>query len=142
MKPEDPHHDDIGELLRARKPDVPVPPGMEARILRALDSQQQLKRESRVHWWRWLLIPPALAMGLVLLFATKDSKSPPSSSIVRKGNPVVVPTPLPEQDGPSVVSIYEGNPLLAESKALSRDAERTGRFLLDCLPSVSSVAGR
>lgn len=139
MKPEDPHHD-IGELLRARKPDVPVPPGMEARILRALDSQQQLKRESRVHWWRWLLIPPALAMGLVLIFSPKNTAPP--SSIARKENPVVVPTPLPGEDAPSVVSIYEGNPLLTESKALSRDAERTGRFLLDCLPSVSSVAGR
>ena len=62
MNSRDPHHE-IGDLLRSRKPDPQPSPGLEMRILRALPSRE---KSSRI--WPWFLLPPAVAMAVVMFW--------------------------------------------------------------------------
>ena len=55
-----------------------------------------------------------------------------------KGGEVVVDLPDPAVETELGIEL---NPLGGEAEAIRNDAERTGRFLLDCLPSLS-VADR
>jgi hypothetical protein len=124
MNPPDPHHE-IGDLLRSQKPDPQPSPGLEMKILRALPSREKATRRI----WPWFLLPPAVAMGVVMLLPKPALHS------------VVAQTPKPEVEKsiepaiPQEVTLMS-NPLEREKLALQRDASRAGRFLIDCLPSL------
>lgn len=124
MKSHQPY-DEIGELLRSHKPQVAPPPGLEARILRSLAPRER-SLTSRI--WPWLLLPPAMAMGVLLLrpFAQKPS---PVAHVDTPPPPVMVAPNAP----------VDINLLESESLALERDATRAGRFLIDCLPSFGGM---
>lgn len=127
MKRDDPFQD-IADLLRSQKPD-PVPsPGLESRILRALDQHQQ---PAPKRWWPWLLLPPAFAAAALMLAIRPPS---PGNNISVSGAPAPE-IPLVE---PDVSRMMAGNPLNSETITLGRDAERAGDFLINCLPSLHS----
>jgi hypothetical protein len=132
--------DEIGDLLRSRKPEFSTPPGLETRILRALDQRQRPAPKS---WWPWLLLPPALAALVLLMWPIL---SPPHSETTARQAPDSAPSsPDSEMDPagsnePVITLADAGDPLTAESDALSRDVQRAGDFLINCLPSVSSAA--
>lgn len=132
MKSEDPYTE-IGDLLRSRKPEAGAPPGLEGRILRAIG--QEKHRRLPAHWWRWLLLPPAAA--LLLVIASPQKKEDPKPGIAGGHDPVRMTPPVIEDQATAAVGTM--NPLERESQALKRDAERAGRFLLDCLPTVNSA---
>jgi hypothetical protein len=122
MNPRDPFHD-IGDLLRSRKPDPRPTPVLESRILRAISSTGPAPRR-----WPWFLLPPAVAMGVILLWP--EPAGLPSVSIR--------PDPEAGRVDPagSAEPGFMHNPLEREKLALQRDARRAGRFLIDCLPSL------
>jgi hypothetical protein len=132
--------DEIGDLLRSQKPDLPTPSGLETRILNALDQRQRPAPKS---WWPWLLLPPALAALVLLMWPIP---SPPHSETTARQAPITsIPTPDSETDPagsnePGITLADVGDPLTAESDALGRDVQRAGDFLINCLPSVSSAA--
>ena len=125
MKSREPH-DEIGDLLRAHKPDPRPSPGLEARIIRSLGEPEPAK-VSRV--WPWFLLPPAVAAAIVLMW--------PDPAAV----PVVTGTdPAPAQTNQRVEPpvTVSSNPLVREKLALENDARRASRFLIECLPSLTS----
>ena len=125
MKSREPH-EEIGDLLRAHKPDPRPSPGLEARIIRSLGEPEPAK-VSRV--WPWFLLPPAVAAAIVLIW--------PDPAAV----PVVTGTdPAPAQTNQRVEPpvTVSSNPLEREKLALENDARRASRFLIECLPSLTS----
>ncbi|MCW1926605.1 hypothetical protein OKA05_28895 [Luteolibacter arcticus] len=125
MNPRDPHHE-IGDLLRSQKPDPQPSPGLERRILHALPSREKAVAR-RI--WPWFLLPPAVAMG-VLIFSPKANS--PSGVVQRPA-----PEAKEKDDRPETTdAVFSKNPLERETVALKRDASRAGRFLIDCLPSM------
>lgn len=135
MKSEDPYTE-IGDLLRSRKPETGAPPGLEGRILRAIG--QEKHRRLPVHWWRWLLLPPAAA--LLLVITSPQKKEDPKPGIAGgHETPKTTPQVIAEGEDQATAAVATMNPLERESQALKRDAERAGRFLLDCLPTVNSA---
>jgi hypothetical protein len=127
MKHDD-DHNEIGAMLRSHKPE-PVPaPGLEARILRELDRKQRPAPSRR---WVWFVAPAAFAAVVVVMSSLQASK-PVGGSPETAANAVKL-DPAPEEDEAS--AIVKDNPLKRESVALTRDARRAGRFLIDCLPS-------
>lgn len=158
MTPEDEPFDEIGRLLRRGKPDPQPSPGLEARILRALQQQAgQRARPPRRLAWR--LLPPALAMvaavALVagLLPRPETTALAPTAANAERPDPERQPMPVPTPaDSPATEepadrpfgllawsAMVEDSPLDLEVRALRRDAERTRRFLIDCLPSFGTV---
>jgi len=127
---------DIASLLQARKPGVEVPSALEGRILRAIGEDRY--RKSPVAWWKWLAVPVAALLLIVLLAPQKKEEAP---AVVEQGktSPEMAGNGTGEKGAEGDESI---NPLTRESRALKRDAERAGRFLLDSLPSVNSVSKR
>lgn len=125
MKSREPH-DEIGDLLRAHKPAPRPSPGLEGRIIRSLGEPEPAK-VSRV--WPWFLLPPAVAAAIVLMW--------PDPAAV----PVATGTdPAPAQTNHRVAApvTVSSNPLEREKLALENDARRASRFLIDCLPSLTS----
>lgn len=117
--------DEIGGLLRAGRPLVAVPAGLDVRIQAALGRRRVVRRSFAPLVW-------AAAVGLVLVAGVfHDLRRVPEARVV--GRPVVEPVPL--------VVVAMENPLRREAQALARDADRTGRFLIDALPSFD-FAGR
>lgn len=114
---------DIDRLLREQAPEIPVRPGLESRIYASL--RQRRRRFSPA----WLAVPAAAVVALVLVLPRPE-----------KPAPVKVVVDLPDPAVETNLGI-ELNPLGGEAEAIRNDAERTGRFLLDCLPSLS-VADR
>jgi len=116
----------VDQLLRKRCPEVPVPPGLETRIRASLRSTSR-QRRFRIVW----LAAPLAALAALLLVLAPDRQRP--ATVVDSGAEDPVP--------PSIVLATDNelsvNPLGDEARALRNDAERTGRFLLDCLPSMS-----
>lgn len=111
---------DIDRLLRRQAPEIPVRPGLEARIHAAL--RQRPRRRFRL---LWLAVPATALVALMLVLSRPE----------RPGSPEVmvrVPEPVAETE-PGL----ELNPLGSEAEAIRHDAERTGRFLINCLPSLS-----
>lgn len=117
--------DEIGGLLRAGRPLVAVPAGLDVRIQAALGRRRVVRRSFAPLVW-------AAAVGLVLVAGVFHGlRRVPEARVV--GRPVVEPVPL--------VVVAMENPLRREAQALARDADRTGRFLIDALPSFD-FAGR
>ena len=122
MNPEEPR-DEIGEMLRATKPQATPPPGLEARILRSLEPREP---KPAIRFWPWLLLPPALA-AVVLMLRPMPTEKPPVARMDPPPAEIVKPEPS---------SARWRNPLETESLALQRDVRRAGNFLITCLPSV------
>lgn len=127
MKNEEPFHDEIGTLLRSQSPDPATPAGLEARILRRLDSPPP---KPAVWRWSWLLAPVAAGAVAVVMVMHRPQPAPVAVPLAQTQKPVAVePVADPIED------LYEKNPLRQESLALQRDADRAGDFLKECLPS-------
>lgn len=119
---------EIDDLLRSQQPDPFPSPGLEFRILRAVDQQQH--RASK-RWWPWLALPPALAAAILMLAhrsPVQENSTPVIQAIVSVEPPVE----------PILSQMMAGNPLKDETHSLGRDAERAGNFLINCLPSIGS----
>lgn len=127
MKHDD-DHNEIGAMLRSHKPEPAVPAGLEARILRELDRRQRTAPSRR---WVWFAPPAAFAAVVVVMSSLQAPK--PGEGTPETVSNAVRPDSTPEEDKGS--AIVEVNPLKRESVALTRDARRAGRFLIDCLPS-------
>lgn len=127
MKPPEPHHE-IGELLRAHKPDPQPSPGLESRIVRALGEPERPQNGHRV--WPWFLLPPAVAAAIVVMWPEPVSRAP----LVR-----TEPAPVTTEEDSAATAILARNPLEQEKLALENDARRASRFLIDCLPSLTSA---
>ncbi|MEO5917804.1 MAG: hypothetical protein ABIS50_26465 [Luteolibacter sp.] len=119
---------EISDLLRSQTPDPQPSPGLESRILRALDQHQ---RPAPKRWWPWLLLPSALA-ATVIMMAIRPAPPRTAASIAE------APITEPPSDEPMLSQMIAGNPLNAETSTLSRDAERAGNFFINCLPSLDS----
>jgi hypothetical protein len=122
--------DEIGDLLRSHKPDPRPSPGLEARIVRRLVSREPTFIGRA---WPWFLLPPATALGMVLLWPA-PSAPPPA---------VAADPPAPAAPAEAVAAVeaapmLASNPLELEKRALQNDARRAGRFLMDCLPSLAT----
>lgn len=115
---------EIGEWLRSHKPEISTPPGLEAKIQRALNSENRIQTHRRPVWM-WFAIPPAFACLVFCLLPKRPESAP-----------VVDAAPKDSQAAPDEMILVTNDPLLAESKALSRDLERAGGFLVNCLPSL------
>ena len=132
--------DEIGDLLRSHKPDPQPSPGLETRIVRRL-----VRREPAFirRAWLWFLLPPATALGIVLLWPSPSvpppvvaaEVPPPAEGVVTPADGVVPPA-----EGVAAIEaapLLANNPLELEKRALQNDARRAGRFLMDCLPSLA-----
>jgi hypothetical protein len=158
MTPEDEPFDEIGRLLRGGKPDPQPSPGLEARILRAL-RQQAGQRARPPRRLAWLFLPPALAMVAALALVAGLLPRPettalaPTAATAERPDPERQPMTVPTPADPSATdepadhpfgllawaAVVEDSPLDLEVRALRRDAERTRRFLIDCLPSFGTA---
>lgn len=133
MKPDE-SFPEIGAMLRSRKPLASPPPGMEARILRALAAGP---RKTAAPRWPWLALPPAFAAAALGIFWHPTGED--STTASRAAAPAVVAgaSPLQSVLGPSWSQpIHFTTPLDSESLALAQDARRASDFLIDCLPSL------
>jgi hypothetical protein len=126
MNPRDPYQE-IGDLLRSQQPDPQPSPGLEMHILRALPAREKASRRI----WPWFLLPPAVAMGVVILWP----KPGPPAVVSQQPKPVIEESTKPATADEVTLT---SNPLEREKVALQRDAQRAGRFLIDCLPSLGS----
>lgn len=136
MNTADPH-DEIGDLLRSRKPTPQPSPDLEARILRALS--RPAPRPKRAFSLAWLFLPPAL-VALLLVFQWQRPLMPSPGAVASVE--VTTPSPVDQRveapfELPGIADLLDGNPVQAEARALQRDAGRAGRFLISCLPSIS-----
>lgn len=111
---------DIDRLLRRQAPEIPVRPGLEARIHAAL--RQRPRRRISLFW---LAVPATALVALVLVLSQPEEPGSPE---------VIVRVPEPAAETEPGLAI---NPLGNEAEAIRNDAERTGRFLINCLPSLS-----
>lgn len=111
---------DIDQLLRQQAPEIPVRPGLEARVHAAL--RQRRRRRLPL---LWLAVPATAMIALVAVLSQQEEPAPEEV--------VVAVPPLIEESELDL----ELNPLGNEAEAIRNDAERTGRFLINCLPSLS-----
>ena len=121
-------------LLRATRPAVEIPPGLEGRILHAIAREQRSAPGVR-RWLPWLLLPAAAALALLLARPAAPLPSPPPQA---RPSPVAKATPPPGKRN-TIALLEHMNPLAQESRALEREASKAGRFLLECLPSLSTA---
>jgi len=144
---------EIEDLLRADKPRVTPPPGLEERIL---DSIQRNERERKLRILPWLLVPAAAAaVAIAMLW---PSQQPGQTPVAGTETVPVVEKPVevaevqetlsveapPEEvagntgnAGEHGLAAFFENPLARETRALKRDARRAGHFLINALPSLS-----
>jgi hypothetical protein len=135
LKPED-SFPEIDRILRSHKPQPPVAPELEARILHALN--QRVRPPAKRLLWPWFALPPAFA-AVALMWPDRPQAAAPA--ITRNPPAATLPTATPAANPApdAIVAMVESaNPLLGETAALSRDAKRVSGFLMDCLPSVAS----
>lgn len=83
------------------------------------------------------MLPPAVAMLMVIVSPKKNDSAKP---MAESSKPVATPVETPKEDETATASLDTMNPLAKETAALKRDAERAGKFLINCLPSVNSMA--
>lgn len=112
--------DEMDALLRESPPVVECPVGLEVRIMHAV-GQDGRGRELPVK--RWLA---AAAAVVLMILSHQSGEVPVNPQPVANANHHTADEPL----------VIE-NPLRHEAMALRRDVDRTGRFLLDALPSLS-----
>lgn len=112
---------DIDRLLRQQSPEIPVRPGLEARVHAAL-------RHQRKHHLSlaWLVLPATALVALTLILSLPEKPAAPELGVT---------PPAPPAETESALTAL--NPLGNEADALRDEAERTGRFLIDCLPTLS-----
>ncbi len=143
MKPDD--HPEIAAALRAAKPDPHAPADLETRILRALDHHRRLAPAPRaLPLWPWLAMTAAAAavIAAALTLATPPGPAAvPVTSAPPPTAPAAIPPPAsPESavpdSGDGALAVVSYNPLETETRAISRDAIRAARFLLENLPSL------
>lgn len=125
MKRDDPFLE-IDDLLRSQQPDPLPSPGLESRILRALDRPRQ---PAQKRWMRWLVLPPALAAAVMML-----DQRPRAPKTITPFAGTAIPAESPIE--PAVSRLLAGDPLKSETDLLGRDVERAGNFLVNCLPSI------
>jgi hypothetical protein len=77
-----------------------------------------------------VLLPPSLA-GVYLIFSMEQPTFAP-----RVRHETVKVETSPSSNMPF---IDEMNPLRAEAEALHQDAEKAGKFLLECLPTIATT---
>jgi hypothetical protein len=136
LKPED-SFPEIGRILRSHKPDPPVAPDLEARILRAVN--QRVRPPVKRRLWPWFALPPAFAAVALVLLLNRPQSEAPATTRNPPAPPLPRVSPAAEAAPDAIVSLVESaNPLLGETAALSRDAKRVSGFLMDCLPSVAT----
>lgn len=133
MKP-DPSQSQVDDLLRSFKPPVQAPPGLESRILRAVQTCDNKIPGSRFRWW-FLLPPACAALAAVIMVTRHIEPAHPSRP------PAAQPTVAAAQDSPAAASFTSTpvNLLEAEADALARDLRRAGGFFIHCMPSVATV---
>ncbi len=122
-------------LLRASKPAVEVPPGLESRILHAIARERPAAAPATRSRLPWLLLPAAAVLALLLARPAEKPLPPPQPQV--QAAPAVEAAPPPEKDAMALLERI--NPLARESRALELEAGRAGRFLLECLPSLSAA---
>ena len=125
---------DIDQMLRRKPPTIEVPASLETKIRARVRAEVAPSRPIR---WRWIALPAAAALMLVALLRN-DGERPTDPELVQSPTPTELPTaevPDTSEDIPLVAR----NPLSSEARALRRDAERTGRFLINCLPSLTQA---
>jgi len=114
--------DPMDSLLREVKPGVSIPRDLEARIRSAVAEDRKM---GQAPIGRWLAVAAVVVVFVVFNRPGEQPLDPPK---LAKAQELPVSEP---------VSIE--NPLRHEAMALRRDVDRTGRFLLDALPSLSLV---
>ncbi len=134
MKAGDPERK-VERMLRASKPAAEVPPGLESRILHAIARERPAAAPANRRWLPWLLLPAAAVLALLLARPAEKPLPPPQPQVLTA--PAEEAAPPPEKD--ALALLERINPLARESRALKRDAGRAGRFLLECLPSLSAA---
>lgn len=119
---------EIDRLLREAPPELPPPPGLEARIRSSLHAAPRPTPT--------VLRPLCAGLGLAALAGTAAlvalqwlAQHPTTPPPAANHTPPATTTPAT----PPLT-----NPLRTEAQALRRDADRAGRFLLDCLPSLTT----
>ncbi len=117
---------EVDRLLRASPPDLPPPPGLETRIRAAL---RAAPRPAPAILRPLLAGFAALCLAAAAWVATRPQAPPPPAVADRPPPRVAAPPPPAATPFP--------NPLRAEARALRNDAGRAGRFMLDCLPSLT-----
>jgi hypothetical protein len=114
--------DEIGDWLRASKPQIEPPPGLEARILQSLEAPA---KPSIIRFLPWLLLPSAAAIFLLSI------QLPQTEPVTRR----VDLAPL--RGTASAIRPSESElTLQRESLALQHDLQRAGNFLIQCLPTL------
>lgn len=119
--------DKIDALLRAGQPAVAVPAALDQRIQTALRTPRHSGRPQAA---RWLAAAAGFALAAAVFHGLPDA---PDAAVVSQ--PVATPEPPP-------LLVEMENPLRREARALGSDFTRTGRFLIDALPSLEFAAGR
>lgn len=114
------------DILRSPLPEAEPRPGFETRLLAQLRDAPARKRPA-------LLLPLGAATALILaavlaLPLLRPAPGPGSPSADNPTPPAATRPVLEIEDLP--------NPLRRETAALSDRATRTGRFLINCLPSL------
>lgn len=117
---------DIERMLREQAPEIPVRPGLETRIRVSLRRNAR-RRPSRA----WLALPAAAVIALCIVVLPEI----PDPQVI-ENPPETVPTVDPGTEEEDFVVDTLGN----EARAIRKEAERTGRFLLDCMPSLTRAA--
>lgn len=124
------HH--IDQLLRRKPPTVEAPSSLEMRIRTRLRSEVYTTAPSVR--WQWIALPAAALLVIVaVLQPGEEAQTPPA--VVEAPETLEEVVPAVNEELPLIAR----NPLSSEARALRRDAERTGRFLVDCLPSLTKA---
>ncbi|MBK1828612.1 hypothetical protein [Haloferula rosea] len=124
----------IDQMLRRKPPTIEVPASLETKIRARVRAEVAPSPTVR---WQWIVLPAAAVLMLVALLRNEgDHPTPPE--LVQ----TTTPTELPTAEVTETVEdlpLVARNPLSSEARALRRDAERTGRFLINCLPSLTQA---
>ena len=138
--PSDEHPEIAAALRSCRSAHVP-PPGLEVRILKALEDGNHPASSTIPIGWTWLVLSAAAALALLAVVPRPTLDQPAGPPEVAVAPPSSGQALAPAQDGVTGGRAENPapsfNPLEAEALALSRDAQRAGRFLIAHLPSLS-----
>lgn len=115
---------EIDRLLRQQAPELAVPLGLDAKISARLRNEAKSRRLSPA----WIALPIAAMLTLAIYLAAEKPSIPAEFVETIEGPPEL-----------ELESEFVVNPLRDEARALKNNAERTGRFLFDCLPALSQV---